>query len=335
MATLDEAKEAWERTQSQFKVKTATRIAYMGDGRGFATSNMVVPGAPTLIYCRESPDSQSFFPIQNRSVQPAFNKQVIIGFLDHEPDTEQVLDFVLESVLYQQNASAIGQTKAHRQQHEFGGGDETFTDPRLFTPGLGQPTNPTSGCLYINPFSYYYNSWGRWAGGNTDSLTKYIPSSGSRYLLISLDPEINELTYRLGNAYSPDSADFADTGAGGPLGGWGFVPAPAANEYPITAVNLNQGTTEFNWNSAILNNMVEARLHITPPYKEILDRVETLERMFGIDNNLTTAGAEASATGDYPANAAQIRGVNIVATGPTAGASLVYSVANNSWIPST
>ena len=124
-------------------------------------------------------------------------------------------------------------------------------------------------------------------------------------------------------------------GQGGPGGGWGFVPAPTANEYPIAAVGLNEGTTEFNWNSEILNNMVEARLHITPPYKEILDRLETLERTFGIDNNLTTTGAESSATAGYPANAAQLRGVNIISTGPTTGASLVYSVAQNSWIPST
>ena len=328
MATLDEARDAWARERSRFKKDTPTRIAYMGDGRGFAASNMIVPGAPTLIYCRESPDSNDYFPIKNRTVQPAFNKQVILGYIDHEPQIEQVLDFIDESVLYQQNASAIGQVKAHRQQHEFGGGDETYTDPRLFTPGLGQPTNPTSGCLYISPFAYYYNSWGRWSGGNTDDLTKYIPSSGSRYILISLDPEINELTYRIGDVYTPETAEFADVGAG-----WGFVPEPAANEYPITAVNVNQGTTSFNWNSAVLDNITEARLHITPPYKEILDRIETLERMFGVDNTLTTVGAESSATGNYPANAALLQGVSVSETAPVAGNALIYSIANNSWSP--
>ena len=335
MATLDEARETWAKERAKFRQDTPTRIAYMGDGRGYAASNMIVPGAPTLIYCRESPDSNDFFPIKNRTVQPAFNKQVILGYIDHEPQIEQVLDFIEESVLYQQNASAIGQVKSHRQQHEFGGGDETYTDPRLFTPGLGQPTNPTSGCLHISPFAYYYNSWSRWSGGNTVDLTQYIPSSGSRYILISLDPEVNELTYRLGEVYTPESAEFADIGGGGPGGGWGFVPAPTANEYPIVAVNVHEGTTSFNWNSTILDNITEARLHITPPYKELLDRVETLERMFGVDNNLTTAGAESSATETYPANAALLQGVTITTTAPTAGASLVYNVAQNSWIPST
>lgn len=334
MANLEEAREVWGNVKGGFQEATPTRIAYMGDGRGFATSNMVVAAKPSLIYCRESPDDPNFFVIQNRAVQPAFNKQVILGYLPHEPEIEQVIDFVTESVMYKQGGSAVGQTIAHRQQHQFGGGDEVFIDPRLFIPGLGRPTEPPSASVYVTPFSYYYNEWNRFGGGNSIDITRYNPVSGSRYVLVSLDPAANELTYTLGNEYTIESSEFSDIGITEGAGGWGFVPPPAANEYPLFAVALTPNTTTVNWQEDVLDNLIEARLHITPPFKFVLDRIQSLEGSLGISNELTTIGAETSATAEYIANAGLLRGTNISETAPTNGQVLSYQQAQNSWAPS-
>ena len=123
---LDEARAAWQRSSGRFKRATPTRIAYMGDGQGSAASNLIVTEDPTKIYARRSLNDDRFFVVQSKFIQPAFNKPVILGYTDYEPDIEQVLDHHDAAFITYTGASSIRGSTAHHLQHEFGGGVAQF-----------------------------------------------------------------------------------------------------------------------------------------------------------------------------------------------------------------
>jgi hypothetical protein len=227
--------------------------------------------------------------------------------------------------------SGLRGSTAHHTQHEFGGGDEVFIDPRQFKAGLAKPTNPPSMQVHIGSFTHYYNEWTRSPEQDSLDLTSFIPATDSRYVLIALDADTNELVYRPGPIY------VSAGGFGGDAlvvsGGMGAIPAPAGNEYPIAAVNLTSTTTTIDW-SRLVNNIQDTRLHISPPFKHIIDRLDQLEGTTGQNINLPTTGAQTTPTDDALANAWALQGYQIATTAPTTGSYLAWDVNQNSWAPS-
>lgn len=290
MTTKEEAVAHWEAAKAQFKQVTETRTAYLGDGRGSATSNILVPGQPLLQYARRRLNDKNHFVITNRRVAPKFNLPVILGYTDEDPDTEQVLSQHDAGWTYTDSASTIGGIDAHHTQHEFGGGDDVSVDPRVFTPGLVKPQSTPSMKVEVMPFAHHYHSWNRFPTTTSADLSSWKPSgTDSRYVLLAVDPVTNTLVYRPG-VPSPSSGGFGGIAGAASGGGMGAIPAAAGDEYPLGAVLLNASTTKIDWN-AVTNNLEETRLHITPPFQRILDRLEQLEGITGNATNLPCTGA--------------------------------------------
>ena len=333
MATLEEARRLRQEREQQFEHKKPIRIAFLGDGLGNAASNVVVPGAPTQNYVRDQLNSSEYYRVKNTAVTPEINKPVIISYLPWEPETEQVIGFFNAPYTFFPTSSALaGNQTAHREQHEFGGGDEVFIDSRLFLPGLMYPTNPATMRVQIKPFSYYYKRWSRYPGGSSKDLSIYKPLSGSRFVTIALNQETGEIVYRPGRTYGTEGEtglDVLDEIAGG----FGNVPAPAGNEYPIGAVNLGDATTIVEWTDTA-NDVFDARLHISPALRDIITRVESLERGVPNDPTITTTGATASRVSSNRSNAGQIQGIEVSKTRPTNGQILKYQQASHSYVPS-
>lgn len=339
MTTLEEARLAWATISGRYQQTSPTRVVYLGDGRGFATSNMVVPYAQNMVYARDSISDTAFFPIQNKTIAPKFNQPVVAGYAAHDPDIEQVLDFDTQANVYIEGGggSQVPGAGPHGQTHQFGGGDETYVDPKLFLPGLVAPTAPPSTSLKLGAFSYYYNVWDRYQGDTTRGFDRYIPQGASiRYVLIALDPETRDIVYRPGELFTTESGAFHEVNMAN-NGGWGLVPAPAGDEYPLGAVRLDASTTSLDWFSDTVNNIVESRLHIGMPPKKLLDRVEGLERHLGLgaDQTLPATGAQhgRNKSEEFKTNAALLQGTLISESAPTNNQVLTYSNAKNAWAP--
>ena len=287
MATIDEAKDVWLAKQQKFVPVTETRIAYLGTGLGFATSDMVVEGNPGLIYARGEPNGKNYFPILNRNIiSPKFNLPVVLGYTADEPQHEQVLSVDAGYLDHNPQASVIGGLGPHHNQHEFGGGDEVFIDGRLFKPGLLKPTFPVSASATIQSFVHYYKGWQRFAQQNTIAITDFKPTNDARkFVLVAIDPETNSIVYRVGASFSDQLPDAAVNG------GFRFVPAPAGDEIPIGAVSLGSATTTVDWNSTTTDNIHDMRIHHSVSSRHMLDRISQLEGHSGNNPNIATLGA--------------------------------------------
>jgi hypothetical protein len=296
---LDDAKLRWDNVKSRFSEKRNTRVAYLGDGGGYATSNMYVPSNQAYVYARESHQTKNAFPVLNRNrVRPSFDIPVVLGYTEDDPDHEQVLSIHYASLDFKNNASILGGTGPHNLQHQFGGGDEVFIDSRLFQPGLVKPTNPPSMIATIQSFVYYYNSWRRFTQATTDDLTEYIHASKSRFILIALDPTSNSIVYRIGNLFSASLwSNFYETGENN---GFSYIPAPSGDEMPLAAVYLAPNTTQINWNAATTDNLYDMRLHIGFSNRSVLDRLFQIEGLTGNRPNLAMTGAADSVADEFP-----------------------------------
>lgn len=288
MPTKADVIRARDNLLSNYKVVTPVRTAYSGDGRGFATSNLHVPGLDDYIWARDSLESSRFYPVLNRStVGLAVNIPINIGYGDENPREPQVLGIHYEG-LGTMASSAISTTGPHHKQHEFRGGDEVFIDSRLFVPGAVHPTNPISMAVVVEPFTYFWNGWHRFEQFTTDLLTPYMPdgSTNSRCVLIALDPESGTLVYVPGlpfdkNQFTTTSVFFSN------------IPAPAGNMLPLGAVYLQTTTTAVDW-TALKDNVIDMRLHVNSPTLNILDRLGQLEGYTGNDPNIATTWAATS-----------------------------------------
>lgn len=296
MATLKDAKRIWNETTKRIVPQQRTRLAYLGDGRGFASSNLIVPQRPSLVYARDDVNSSTHFVVINRRVKPAFNLPVILGTTMEEPDLEQVLSIDYTPFDYAANASTIEGTQPHGPQHEFGGGDEVFVDTRLFKPGLAKPTEPAGMTIKILSFIHYYNGWKRFEETTTDTFNNWKPDTGSRFVLVAVDPKVNIIKYIPGLIFNEASFDHL-------LGGstaFANIPSPGGDEIPIVAVWLTSTTTKIDWNDQITNNMFDVRMFINVSNKRILDRLDQLEGYLGFKPNLATTGAADTSADDFP-----------------------------------
>lgn len=304
MATREEVKSALAKRLNKYKVQTPTRIAYLGDGRGQATSNIVPPGEPDKFWARESLNGEKPFKVLNRNPNftPAFNLPILLGYPEDDPDTEQVMGIHRGLVQFSTGnaGSAIGGVAPHHIKHEWGGGDEVFVDPRMFKPGLVKPTAPASMFVKILSFEHYYNEWRRYEGGTSPDLTQYKPSSDYRYVLLCLDPDTNQLTVRSGAVFTPDlSIDSIISNQA--QNTFRHIPVPPGNEIPLGVVLLEPSTTKIDWNINGVNNLLPMRLLLSAPMKEINERISALESATGISSLPATGAANSVQTDLLPA----------------------------------
>src|SRR3990167_5935676 len=95
MTTLSDARRRWKETIGKYQKIQPTRTAVLGDGRGTAESNLIVPGRPDYVFARDTPQDANFFQVLNNgAVQPAFNLPVIIGLPipGEEIDEPRIID---------------------------------------------------------------------------------------------------------------------------------------------------------------------------------------------------------------------------------------------------
>ena len=328
MTTLAEARRIYREAMAQYQERIPRRTALLGDGRGTAASNVLVPGRDDYVFARDDVNSTRFFQVLNQgAVQPAANLPVYIGFplpgSSKTRDEEQVLG-INYSGLGTIASGTIPPVGPHHQQHEFRGGDDILLDSRQFLTGLIHPTDPTTMTVQVESFIYFYNTWRRWEIGTSKDLTEYLPSSGYiRFVLIALDPEIGQLVYRPGVPFATGSQDII-------LGTFTPIPAPAGNELPLGYIRLLSTTTSIDWTSSA-DNIADARLWVNPPMLNVLDRIKQLEGLSGNPPNLAMTGAAEDRVEDIDKT---INGLTDVdSTGVTDGQGLVFQTSTGRWIP--
>jgi hypothetical protein len=281
MATLEEARAAWNTKFSQFKQVKPVRVAFLGDGLGQATSNIYVANETGYLWARESPDGSKPFKVLNRQadLNPAFNLPVLIGYPEDQPDVEQILGTHYGGVNVRAGTdnTPFGGVTNHHTQHEWGGGDEVFIDSYQILPGLVKPTSPASMKVVVNRVHHYAKGgWKMFDGITTESLAKYLPESDYKYVLICLDPATNQITYRPGNVFSPDvSIDSIISNRSKTT--FRHIPSPPADEMPLAAVLLEPDTTTIDWNPNGVNNLIPMRLMFGTPERDIIDRLDRLD----------------------------------------------------------
>lgn len=300
MASLEEARSAFRKQLNKYKPQTPVRVVYLGDGRGFSASNMYPAGEPDKVWARESQDSGKPFKLLNRStdVKIAFNAPVMVGYPESDPKNEQILGTHWAGILTKDNASAIGGTLPHHGQHEWGGGDETYVDPRQFLAGLIAPTNPPSMTVRLLAFQHHTAGWKRFNGEISPDVTQWKPTGAStyRYVLFTVDPIANVPRVKPGQVFQADiSIDSILQNQGENT--FRHIPLPAEDEIPMGAVLLEPDTTTLNWRKGAVNNIFPLRLLLSAPQTGLRNRIEAVEQMVGI-SSLPTTGAAQGDLGD-------------------------------------
>jgi hypothetical protein len=110
------------------------------------------------------------------------------------------------------------------------------------------------------------------------------------------------------------------------------VPAPTGTEIPLTYVLLDSTTTTLDWNT-FHNSLGDARLHVTPPMLNVLDRLRQLEGYSGNEPSLATTGAGASSVDEVNHRLDGLTNVRL--TNLTNSQALVWSQASGLWVNGT
>jgi len=322
MPNIRDTAKALQGLFAPYKVAQPTRVAVLGDGRGYATSNVIVPTMENYVFARETHESRQFFPVLNRStVTPQINLPVMLGYSDSEPNIEQVLG-INYAGLGTISASAIASAGPHHTQHQFRGGDEVFIDSRLILPGLVHPTNPPTMTVVVEAFNYFWNGWKRFSQTTTDNLAQYKPGgSFGTYVLIALDPETGSLIYHDG---LPFDIGFSTTIP------FTNAPSGAGHELPLGFVFLSSLTASISW-TLTQDNIVDARQHVLPNLQYVNDRLRQLEGYTGNDPNLATTGAAASTVDAHDKTLGGLTNVNT--TGASDWDTLTFDNPTARWLP--
>ena len=293
MATLEEARLIRQQYEKRFRKNTPTRTAYLGDGKGYAASNIIVADNPSLFYAREKMTDKQYFvvPNYNAGVNPQFNLPVILGYDQINPNIEQILGIDMSIFPYQSAASVLGGLGPHHRQHEFGGGDEVFIDPELIKVGLFQPDSPPTFGGYVQPFYYSHPNLGLkvFSGSRIDGIDLFKPteSTNFRFVSISFNPHSGSLIYRPGNELAPTvlggSTTLADLLAAGgsiliPGGEAAFPPVPGG-EIPLATFLLTSAASSINWSST---DYYHSRLFLGKIDTDVYARLDSLERNLNI-----------------------------------------------------
>jgi hypothetical protein len=284
MAKVDEVRDLVRRRLGKYEVKKFTRVMFMGDGRGLATSNLVVPDNEAYVYVRESLDSSNYSVARmNRNVRPAFNIPVQV-----EVDSggqARIVD-VDDTFLDQQtSASTILGVAPHAPQHAFGGGDDIFIEDQQFKTGLVRPTSPESLSVDVYAFVYYQKGWKRFPNTTGVNLSSYIIPNEQRYVLVCVDVETNELTFVLGAPVNLITQQTWDSFFNA-VDGFDAIPSPPGGVIPLAAILLSSDTTKITW-----DEIISMRMFLNAPAIDIYDRIEQLERYTGNPPSLAMMGA--------------------------------------------
>ena len=330
---LDQARNVLRSTLGQYQKTRKTRIAYLGDGKGQQEKNLYHPNDPNLWAVRETLATPHYFYVRSIGVvRPAFNLPVVIGYTDANPVEESILSVFIQAFGHNAGASIISGIGAHHRQHEWGGGDEVFIDPKQFKEGLVAPTNPPSTSVIVNPF--YYGDYGltKFPKETTIGMDQYLPSASyQRYVLISLNPETDELEYKSGEEFLATATTYETILAGGSVTASAIPSVPYGN-YPLAAILLSSDTSTLDWNINDTNNIYPIRYILNPSLEGILGDIASLKSLLGF-GTIPTLGANQDIQEELVANAAQILGSPIANSGEESAKDHLVLQENGTWKP--
>lgn len=321
MTSLRDVRNQFQKRIGKLQPIRPTRTAVIGDGNG----NVAVPNTTDYVWARDTVESSIFYPVLNHAaVGYEVNLPVVIGFTDALPNQEQIIGINWGGLGPGQNPTTIAPIGIHHRQHEFRGGDDVSLDSRQIKPGRVKPTDPPSMSVIVESFIFQWE--GRWYSfeeETTPLLTEYQPEGGIlSVLLITLDPEEQELRYRPGPPYNP--AFYPDSIVNHMLASPGY-------ELPLGYVFLQGGMTSIDW-TQIQDHIGDARPNSTPSLQIVYDRLEQLEGLSGNNPNIALTGA-GEQTDDIDRTLNGLTDVDT--TGVIDAQALVFQLSTNRWVPGT
>lgn len=260
MPSLKDVRTLWQSKMGEKLSTTPYRYAYLGDGRGFAASNIFVPGdtGSNILYARSTPQNSHFFTILNRgTVAPTFNLPVVIGYKQDEPRTEQILG-VHFGGLGNIASSSVPIIGLHHTTHEWlnpsGGGDAVLSKARQFMP---LRVSVVSGfTIQVESSPETITGGFTLSTASTLDLTSLKPASGDLYALVYLTPD-GVLSARAGSGIiaGPPSYNVPN---------YNNIPPLNPGERPLAAISLYAGQTQIHETQA-LQEIIDLRFATFTP----------------------------------------------------------------------
>jgi hypothetical protein len=201
---------------------TDMHTGWLGNGQGV----VLVPNSTngTEVYVRIM--GQSGVKIAFNSVVPnADNLPVEIGYYPSNPVKLQIIRQL--SYFPSLNVSNVPSLGGHHQQHEYGGADMVFISKRQYMPFR---LNAYGFLVVVSPdYIYTNNQWNLFYPTGITDLLGLVPTSGSRYMLVSVDTDGLTTDFTTGSVSM--SLSLTD------------IPGLPYGNAPVAAVKLYSGQT--------------------------------------------------------------------------------------------
>lgn len=224
------------RRQDEFEESREIFLAWTGDG---TSDDPRVEDDPNHIYVRNL--ERGVFPaVLNLQMAPRAELPVWVGVTPQDDDVFEILGLASEYLDTLGNQSYVAY---HHHAHQFrdpdGGDDVVWHQKQQGVYLLGAPTDPASMRIYAHrDFYLFQDQFKWWGGGFTPDLSPYMPSgSYGRYILVTVDGEINQLDIKVGTQFPifpPPNPE-------------NVIPTLDMYHVPVTAVFLVGGMTAITW----------------------------------------------------------------------------------------
>lgn len=177
--------------------------------------------------------------VRNGGVPPQIGMPVKIISIRNVP-TAVVNRYGLQSTQFTGGGGSVA-VEAHSRTHKRLGSDPFYLQGLAFVPLLVRPSDPPALTVYVEPGWYrYLGTWDVWEGGDSGSLSGYVPASTTvmHFVIICLNRSTNTLVI-------VDGDDITISIYGDTTIGFSDIEAISINEdyYPLATVKLINGQT--------------------------------------------------------------------------------------------
>jgi len=227
-----EARRAWRELIGKLQERQVLRLGEIGDGAG----NVEVAGRAGWAWIRFQEEQNRLSMV--RCLKTAYLEHgtpVLVGKEHPEDDYEQVLgiawgNYSLDISNYLYTMYRV--TRHGETHHGTNGSDPAYIDYSNLTFGRVYPTSPESLIVLVDGFVYGDGNTTTMFDGGAIDLSGDVPGAGHLDVLIYFDPEVNVLSYEVGDAE--------------PLTASPDIPVLSSiNAIPLATVRLYAGQTEI------------------------------------------------------------------------------------------